>query len=311
MLTQELMQKVRQLELRMRRNVNEVFAGEFSSAFRGQGMEFSEVREYQPGDEIRAIDWNVTARTGAPYIKRYVEERELTVILMVDRSASNRFGSGSRLKAATMAELSAVLAFAAVRNGDKAGLLAFGEDVEEFVPPKKGTNHVLRIARELLDDSGTDNRAGSQTGTDMVRAIEHLGTALKRKSVVFVVSDFLLPGWEAGVRRGRAISSEAESALRWLARKHDVIAVRVGDRRELELPKAGLVELEDAETGARVLVDTTSSGVRHRFDVLMKEREEALTRQFRRAGVDEARVLADEPYVHELIELFRRREKRR
>jgi len=311
MLTQELMQKVRQLELRMRRNVSEVFAGEFSSAFRGQGMEFSEVREYQPGDEIRSIDWNVTARTGAPYIKRYVEERELTVILVVDRSASNRFGSGDRLKADTMAELSAVLAFAAVRNGDKAGLLTFGEQVEEYVPPKRGMNHVLRIARELLDDPSASARGARQTGTDLVRAIEHLGNALKRKSVVFIVSDFLLPGWEAGVRRGRAMSADVEAALAWLARKHDVIGARVSDRRELELPRAGLIELEDAETGARVVVDTTSAAVRHRFDLLMRERDEALSRQLRRIGVDEVRVIADEPYVHDLIQLFRRREKRR
>jgi len=307
LIPEELMQQVRQLELRMRRSVSEVFAGEYSSAFRGQGMEFSEVREYQPGDEIRSIDWNVTARTGSAYVKRFVEERELTIMLAVDRSASARFGSVNRIKAAAAAELCAVLAFAAVKGGDKVGLLSFADEVETFIPAKKGINHVLRIVRELLDDSPSDaQRSQHRGGTNMIAVLERMATVLKRRSVIVLVSDFLLDDVKEG-----ALPEDVRRALAWVARKHDVIAARVTDPRERELPAAGLIEVEDAETGARVLVDTTSARVRRDFAQRMVRREMELTRQLRAMKIDDVLVQTNEPCVHALIELFRRREKRR
>lgn len=312
MLTEELMKKVRQIEITTGKAVNEVFAGEYSSAFKGRGMEFSEVRLYQPGDDVRSIDWNVTARTGTPHIKRYVEERELTVVLAVDLSASGAFGSGDRFKSELAAELCAVLAFAATRSNDKAGLLLFTDRVEKFIPPAKGSRHVLRIIRELLEFTP----APAHRGTDLTGALEHLARVLKKRAVVFVVSDFLVRG-AAGSRpsepaqRTPSPNSSLETALTLLARRHDVICCSIDDPRERTLPRAGLIELEDAETGERFVVDTSSRSVRTRFEAAALRRREGLRVQLRRLGLDHVEVSTDRPYIHSLIELFKRREGRR
>ena len=306
MLTEDLMRKVRQIEISTGRAVNEIFAGEYSSAFKGRGMEFAEVRQYQPGDDVRTIDWNVTARTGTPHVKRYVEERELSVVLAVDLSASGRFGSLEHLKNQTAAELCAVLAFAATRSNDKAGLLIFTDRVEKFVPPAKGTRHVLRIIRELLEFEPSPQHKG----TDIPGALEHLSRVLTRRSVIFVVSDYLAPG-VAGFPETVKGSGDFETTLKILSRRHDVIAVSTSDPRERTLPSAGLIELQDAETGERFVIDTSSRGVRKRFEAMMAQREDALKVQFRRLGLDHVAISTDRPYVHSLIELFRRREKRR
>ncbi|MFM9958010.1 MAG: DUF58 domain-containing protein [Phycisphaerales bacterium] len=323
MLTEDLMKKVRQIEIATGRAVNEVFAGEYSSAFKGRGMEFAEVRLYQPGDDVRTIDWNVTARTGEPHVKRFVEERELTVMLAVDLSASGRFGSVARLKNELAAELCAVLAFAATRSNDKAGLLIFTDRVERFIPPAKGTRHVLRIVRELLDfDPPSGGMWGDQRrGTDVPGALEHLRRTLKKRAVVFVVSDFLVEGAATGVRRlseptssstlSTGAPSRFETNLKLLARRHDVICCSIDDPRERTLPRAGLVELEDAETGERFTVDTSSGSVRRAYEAMGLRRREHLRVQFRRMGIDHVEASTDRPYVQSLIELFRRREGRR
>ncbi|MDX2114626.1 MAG: DUF58 domain-containing protein [Planctomycetota bacterium] len=305
MITEELMKKVRQLEIATRRSVSEVFAGEYSSAFRGRGMEFSEVREYQPGDDIRTIDWNVTARQNTPFVKRYVEERELTVMLAVDLSASGAFGSSDRTKREAAAELSGVVAFAATRNNDKVGLVAFTDRVELHVPPAKGTRHVLRIMRELLEFTPRP-----RAGTDPESALDFLGRVLRRHAIIFLVSDFLLPDAAWDRAPGRA---GLETALRVMSRRHDVIAACMHDRRETALPPAGsgLIELQDAETGRRLLVDTSSRSVRRHFEEAARARRQRLAARLRRLGVDQLDVTVQEHYVHALIELFRKREKRR
>lgn len=312
MLTEELLKKVRQLEIYTNRTVNETFAGEYSSAFKGRGMEFAEVRAYQPGDDIRTIDWNVTARSGEPHVKRFVEERELTILLAVDLSASGDFGSIDRPKNETAAELAAVLAFAAIKNNDKVGLLIFTDRIETFLPPKKGKNHALRIVRELL------NFEPAGRGTDLTRALDHLVQTMKRQAVVFLVSDFLSPEVPARKRLGadgaearRGVRSPLETSLRHLARRHDVVAVSIADPRERELPRSGLVELEDAETGRRIVIDASNRRVRERYEAVARERESALRDLLRRCGADSVNIVTHEPYIHHLIELFRRRERRR
>lgn len=319
MLTEDLMKKVRQIEIATGRAVNEVFAGEYSSAFKGRGMEFAEVRLYQPGDDVRTIDWNVTARTGEPHVKRFVEERELTVMLAVDLSASGRFGSAVRLKNELAAELCAVLAFAATRSNDKAGLLLFTDRVERFIPPAKGTRHVLRIIRELLDFQPPIGE--QRRGTDVPMALEHLRQTLKKRAVVFVVSDFLIEGAASGIKPsegGRlsepsptSAASKFETNLKLLARRHDVICCSIDDPRERSLPRVGLVELEDAETGERFIVDTSSRSMRLKYEAMALRRRENLRMQFRRMGIDHIEAATDRPYVQALIELFRRREGRR
>jgi len=303
MLPEELLKQVRHLQVFTRRAVNEVFAGEYTSAFKGRGMEFSEVREYQPGDDVRMIDWNVTARSGVPHVKRFVEERELTVMLVVDMSGSGSFGSVAKLKNETAAELCAVIAFAAVRSHDRVGLLIHTDQVELFIPPKKGRNHVLRVIRELLEFTP---RPGA--GTDMAGALSHLRGILKKKSVVFVVSDFMLPG--ADLVAGQVIPEDVRTALRIMRRKHDVVAVPVSDPRERTLVPAGLVELTDAETGERSLFDTSSTAVRRRFVTAAERRSRLLLDAFRQSGLDVLEVSTDRSFIHDLIALFRRREKR-
>lgn len=301
MLTEELMQKVRQLEIYTSRAVSEVFSGEYSSAFKGRGMEFAEVREYEPGDDIRTIDWNVTARHDAPYVKRFVEERELTIVLLVDLSASGAFGTVQRPKNETAAELCAVLAFAAIRNNDKVGLLVFTDHVEHYIPPKKGKNHVLGIIRELLD---FEPRRG---GTDLTGALEHLSSVQRRSAVVFLVSDFLAPETDPRDERSAAF----ERALRHAGRRHDVIALNIADPAERRLPRAGLVEFEDAETGRRVVLDTSSRRVRQRYEIEAKRRDDALRSMLRRCRVDSVAIETGQEYIQTLMNLFRRRERRR
>ncbi|MEQ8850674.1 MAG: DUF58 domain-containing protein [Phycisphaerales bacterium] len=299
------MQKVRQIEILTSRAVNEVFSGEYSSAFRGRGMEFDEVREYQPGDDVRSIDWNVTARSGSPHIKRFVEERELTIVLAVDLSSSGHFGSIERLKNETAAELCAVLAFAAIRNNDKVGLLLFSDGVDLFIPPQKGRKHVLRMVRELLGFEFDDAR---RRRTDLTGAMRHLSRVLRRHAVVFLLSDFLTPETAAADDAG---PSSLETTLRLLARRHDVVGVEIRDPRERALPRVGLIEMEDAETGERRVLDTSSRRVRAEFERRAAERDRALERLMRRSKCDLVRVETGTPYIHALIELFRRRERRR
>lgn len=316
MIPEEIMKKVRELEIVTGRAVNEVFAGEYSSAFKGRGMEFAEVRLYQPGDDVRTIDWNVTARSGVPHVKRYTEERELTVMLAVDLSASGRFGSVQRVKNATAAELCAVLAFAATRSNDKVGLMIFTDRVELFVPPRKGTKHALRIIREVLSFSEESGGATRRRGTDLAGAMEHLLRVMRRSAVVFLVSDFLPRDVEDALGERRRARDEAEPsafdrAARALSRRHDVVGLWVSDPREHALPRAGLIELEDAETGARRWIDASSAGVRRQFAGLALDRQERLKRRMMRLGIDLVMVTTGAPYVRALVELFKRRERRR
>ena len=291
MLTDEIMRQVRLLEVRTRRSVTETFAGEYRSAFRGRGMEFDEVREYQPGDDVRSIDWNVTARAGKPYIKRFVEERELTVMLAVDLSGSGRFGSVARTKNELAAELCAVLAFAATGASDKVGAMIFTDEVELFIPPAKGRRHALRIVRDVL---AFEPR---RRGTDIAASAQHLSRALKKRAVIFMLSDFLDEGYD--------------TALALLKRKHDLVAIRTEDPLELELPPVGLVEFEDAESGRLVVVDTLSKRARKDYKAAGLRRRGDAETGLRRLGLDQALVRTGEPYIHTLVELFRRREQRR
>ena len=290
MITKELAKKIRVLQITTRKVVNDVLAGEYGSVFRGRGMEFDEVREYMPGDEIRSIDWNVTARTGHPYVKRFVEERELTVMFLVDLSASGSFGSVRKLKNEIAAELCALLAFSAVKNNDKVGLVVFTDRVEMFIPPKKGTKHVLRVIRELL------NFKPRPASTDIEGALDYLGRVTTKRSVVFLVSDFQAAGFE--------------KKMRVLGKRHDLIAVTIVDPREVKLPDVGLIELEDAETGEMVLVDTSSAAVRKRYERLGREERQRLKELFNSTGVDQIEVMTDRDYVPRLVSFFRTREKR-
>jgi uncharacterized protein (DUF58 family) len=289
-LTREQLKTVRRIQIRTSHMVSDVFAGQYQSVFKGRGMEFAEVRQYQPGDEIRTIDWNVTARTGVPHVKRYAEERELTVMLLVDASASTWFGSVRQLKSTLAAELAAVLAFSAITNNDKVGLVIFTDRIELALRPRKGTHHVLRVIREVL----SCRPAGR--GTDLAGALEHLGKVAKRRAVVFVLSDFLDPGFKR--------------ALRMATRRHDVVAVVLDDPREAELPAVGLVELEEAETGARYVVDTGSPRVREAFAREAAARRAARDRELRGADVDAIVVETDRPYARALLRFFRARERR-
>jgi len=288
--TKEILRKVRQIEIRTNRLVESIVGGEYHSAFRGRGMEFEEVREYQPGDEIRTIDWNVTARAGHPFVKLYREERELTVMTLVDVSPSERFGSGSQEKAELAAEFSAVIAFSAIRNGDKVGTILFTDQVEKYIPPKKGKKHVLRLIREILDF-----RPRSR-GTDVEEALRFLAKVQRRRATVFLVSDF--------------IATDFEKALAAVRGKHDVIAVRTTDPREAALPDVGLITLEDAETGEVLVVDSRSRHVRELFHArgaTERSRQDDLLRSLK---IDELEITTGKPYLKELSNFFRMREKK-
>jgi uncharacterized protein (DUF58 family) len=290
MIPGELARKIRILQITTRKVVNDVLAGGYTSVFKGRGIEFDEVREYMPGDDIRTIDWNVTARTGRPYVKRYVEERELTVIFVVDLSASGAFGSVRKLKNEIAAEFCALLSFSAVKNNDKVGLIVFTDRVELYVPPKKGTTHVLRLIRELL------NFKPKAAKTDLAGALDYLGKVSKKRAVVFLVSDFQAEGFE--------------KPMRIVSKRHDLVAVPIVDPREVRLPNVGLIELEDAETGETILVDTSSAAVRKRYERLGRERSEQFRELFASMGVDNIEVATDRDYIPKLVSFFRARERR-
>jgi uncharacterized protein (DUF58 family) len=287
MISKELAKKIRLIEIATRRAVNDTLAGEYHSVFKGRGMEFDEVREYAPGDDVRTIDWNVTARTGTPYVKRFVEERELTVLLVVDLSGSGAFGSGGQLKNEVAAELCALLAFSAIKNNDKVGVVAFTDRVEKFIPPKKGASHVLRVVRDLLQFEPQGK------GTNLAAALEFAGRVVRRRSIVFVISDFLAHGYL--------------KPLRLVAGRHDLVAVALTDPREHELPDVGLVQVEDAETGERLTIDTSSEAVRSRFNALGRVRDKERQELFRSTGVDEVSVVAGQDYVRDLMTFFLKR----
>lgn len=291
MIPTEILKQIRRIEIRTSHLVDDVLAGQYHSAFKGRGMAFEEVRQYQIGDDVRAIDWNVTARTGDPHIKLFREERELTVILLVDLSASQSVGSTGQTKRQLVAELGATLAFSAIRNSDKVGLVGFTDEIEKVVPPGKGSRHVLRVIRELLycDPIGS--------GTDINKALEHLNRTAKRRSVVFLISDFQDSGYE--------------TALRVAQRKHDVIPVVVGDPREFELPNVGLIELMDAESGDYVVVDTASRAGRERFAALTRQRSEESDRLFKKLRMDDIQLRTGEDFVEPLRRFFDRRESKR
>ena len=301
MISPELVRTIRYIQIRTRRAVTTAFAGEYRSVFRGQGMEFDEVREYQPGDDVGSIDWNVTARVGRPHVKRFVEERELTVFFVVDVSASSRFGSAGKAKVEVAAELAALVSFAAARQNDRVGLLAFSDRIELFVPAKKGMTHVLRIVREIL------SIRPEGAGTDLAGAMRYLNLVLRRRATVFLISDFLESGRAAHGPR-RPISDTTD--LRMAARRHDLIAASIFDPREAELPAAGMVELQDAETGRLTLLDTGSRRVRREYARRSRERRAALTRQLRELGIDEVPIRTDAGWVDRLVGFFRMRERR-
>ena len=283
----EILKKIQRIEIFTNRLVNTVFAGEYESVFKGQGITFDEVREYQAGDEIRTIDWNVTARMGEAYIKKYVEERELVMMLVVDMSASTSFGSIAETKAEIAAEIAALLAFSAIKNNDKVGLICFTDTVEHFVAPRKGKRHVLRVVRDIL------HFQPQQSGTNIETALAFVNQVLKPHSVVFLISDFKNTGYE--------------KQLRLSSKRYSLIAITLQDRRELELPDVGLIELEDAETGETMVVDTRSEAARQLYTEL-NQRADAERRQIFRANqIDAIHIRTDEPYVKPLIQFFRQR----
>jgi len=288
--TKELLKKVRQLEIRTRGLVNQVFSGEYHSVFKGRGMEFSEVREYQYGDDMRMIDWNVTARFNHPFVKLFEEERELTVLLVVDMSGSQFFGSQSALKRDIALELSAILAFSAMKNNDKVGLILFTDRIEKFVPPRKGRGHALRIVRELLSFEPT------RPATSIRTALEYLNHVQKKRGIIFVISDFMDSGYEA--------------ALRIAGKRHDLIGVVLQDPREIELPDVGLMHLRDAESGATRVIDTSDTRVRYIYKNSNQKLNEARQSLFVKSRLDDIKVRLDQPYLKPLIDFFRLREKR-
>ncbi len=289
MLPKELIAKIRQIQIRTSHQVTEVMAGEYKSAFKGRGMEFDEVRQYQPGDDVRSIDWNVTARTGHPYVKRFVEERELTVMLMVDASSSGSFGSFHRTKNEVAAELAALLAYSAIRSNDRVGLIIFTDQVEKYVPPKKGRSHVLRVIREILYFNKPEHGA-----TNIRDALEFLQRVCARRSVVFLVSDFMAEGYD--------------KAMLLAARKHDLIPVTITDPREIELPDIGFLDLMDAETGERILLDTHDLRVRKAFQYLGANDRQQRTQRFRQMRAKAIDVRTDQSYVDVLVRFFKQRE---
>ncbi|MFZ5981621.1 MAG: DUF58 domain-containing protein [Candidatus Zixiibacteriota bacterium] len=290
MIPKELFKNIQRIEIRTKRLVNDLFSGEYHSTFKGQGMEFEEVRQYQPGDDIRLIDWNVTARTGFPYVKKYREERELSVVLLVDASSSGQFGTRERFKSETAAELCAVLAFSAIKNNDKVGMIIFTDRIEKFIPPKKGRGHVLRLIREILYFKPEGIR------TDISGALEYFNRVIKRKSVVFLISDFL--------------SENFYKPLQIANNKHDIISVKITDPRETKFDNVGMIELEDAETGEVLLIDTASNAFRREFSARAEEDNLSLKKGFQLINVDFINIRTDQTYIVPLINFFRMREKR-
>ena len=285
----ELLKKVRKIEIKTKGLSNHIFAGEYHTAFKGRGMAFSEVREYQPGDDIRSIDWNVTARFNNPYVKVFEEEREMTVMLLVDVSASKDFGTQQQMKQELVTELGAVLAFSAIQNNDKIGVIFFSDQVEKFIPPKKGKSHILRIIRELIAFEP------EHKGTDIGEALRYFNNVIKKRAVCFLISDFMNEGFEA--------------PLRIANKKHDIVAIRINDKREEELPNVGLVQMKDAEKGNIEWIDTSSKTIRTQFKANYLKHDAELQQLFRSSGVDTINIRTDEDYVKPLISFFKRREK--
>jgi uncharacterized protein (DUF58 family) len=288
--TADILKKVRKIEIKTRGLSRQVFSGHYHSAFKGKGMTFSEVREYQYGDDIRNIDWNVTARFNHPYVKIFDEERELTVMLVIDVSGSNEFGTKLQLKEELMTEIAAVLAFSAIQNNDKVGVLFFSDRVEKFIPPKKGKSHILRIIRELIDFHPESQK------TNISEGLRFLSNAIKKKCIAFVISDFM--------------DKDFEKALRIASRKHDIVAVRVFDQRETELPEIGLVKVFNKETGKSMWVDTNDPGLRSNYSSHWRRHEHDLNQVFKKLGVDTATIPTGENYVRPLMNLFKLRESR-
>ncbi len=285
--TKELIKKVRKIEIKTRHLSNQIFSGEYHSAFKGRGMAFSEVRDYAIGDEIRTIDWNVTARFNEPFVKVFEEERQLTVMLLVDISASGMFGTRNQLKRETITELCAVLAFSAVSNNDQIGLILFSDKIEKFIPPKKGKSHILRIIRELINFEPTGK------ATDISGALKYFSQMIKKKSIAFVLSDFMDDGFS--------------DALKIASRKHDVVALKVLDKAEHELPQIGIAKFKDLETGKTKWVNTSSKKVREKYRAKNQIREEEIRQIFRKAKTDYAEIFTDEGYIKPLMNLFKKR----
>ncbi len=290
MIPSDILKKVRRIEIRTRKLVNESLAGEYHSVFKGRGMEFAEVREYTPGDDIRIIDWNVTSRFGHPYVKRYVEERELTVLLLVDLSGSADFGTSNRNKSEIAVEICALLAFSAIRNNDRVGLLLFTDSVEKFIPPKKGRQHVLRVIREVLYFKPEGK------GTNISHALEYMHHLIKKRAVIFLISDF--------------IAKDFEKVLKVVSRKHDLIAVSVADPREEKIPNIGLIRFEDPETGEIRIFDSSQKHAREIFARIAQKKRDDISSLFKSTGVDCIEVRTDQPYDKTLISFFRERAKR-
>ena len=290
MIPKELAKKIRYIEIFTRKAVNDVLAGEYHSVFKGRGMEFDEVREYSPGDEIRSIDWNVTARMGHPYVKRYVEERELTIMFLVDLSASGTFGSVEKTKNEVAAELCALLSFSAVKNNDKVGLIVFTATIEMFIPPKKGVTHVLRLIRNLL------NFRPREVRTNIAEALDYLGKVIHKRCIVFLISDFQTEGFE--------------KPLRIIGKKHDLIALSITDPREKQFPNLGLLELEDAETGECVVIDTGNLQICREYEEINQERSKRLRTLLRSMNIDHTEVVTGRNIVKDLMGFFKNRERR-
>lgn len=290
MIPKEVLKQIRRVQITTSRMVTDVFAGQYQSVFRGRGMEFDEVREYQPGDEIRTIDWNVTARMGHPFIKKFIEERELTVMLLLDLSQSSYFGTVDKLKRELAAEISSLLAFSAIKSNDKVGLIAFTDRIEKFVPPRKGLSHVLRIIREAL------YLKPQNTGTNIAVALEYLSKVCSRRAVVFIVSDFY--------------DDYFEKPLSIVNKRHDVTAVTLTDPREIELPDVGIAQFDDPETGESFFLDTSDSALRRRFNADSLRMVQERKKQLRRINVDHVDIHTDRPYGQALFKFFRMRERR-
>ena len=295
MLSAEFLKKLRRIELRTRKVVSSTFVGEYKSTFKGQGMEFIDVREYLPGDDVRSIDWKVTARMDKPFVKKFVEERELTVILCVDASGSGYFGTRSQFKLEQAAQVAATIAFSAVTNNDKVGLLFFTDDVERFIPPRKGKQHVMRLIRDILLFQPR------RRGTNPTAALEFVMHLLKQKAIVFLISDFLGPG---------CAPERVRIPLGIAARRHDVVAVPITDPAERELPRVGLVDLEDMETGERITVDTSRPGLRKRYADHMRDMESRRDRLFTQLGIDCIALRTDEDFTPKLHKFFQLRARR-
>jgi uncharacterized protein (DUF58 family) len=294
MTSEELLQKVRKIEIKTHGLSRNIFAGEYHSQFKGRGMAFSEVREYQPGDDVRSIDWNVTARMNRPYIKVFEEERELTVMLLIDVSGSRNFGTISQMKRDTMAEVAATLAFSTIENNDKVGVIFFSDKVEKFIPPKKGKSHVLHIIRELLSFEPENN------GTDINTALQYLTNAQKRRCTAFLISDLIDPLFSATPARKGEVAPVVIAS-----RKHDLSAIQIYDRRDAEMPNVGLLKVRDPETGARVWADTALSSVRDAYAQAWRNQQQALETVYTKTGMNHVSMRTDEDYVKKLMQLFR------